>query len=66
MFVFVTLTNIQANVFMSFDKVVSHSNEGNGTTEAVRSVVRVCLRNAAVLNYEKISDFAQHEGAYSF
>uniref|UniRef100_A0A5K3EG22 PH domain-containing protein n=1 Tax=Mesocestoides corti TaxID=53468 RepID=A0A5K3EG22_MESCO len=43
------------------DRVITQSNEGNASTEAVRTMVRVCLRNAAVLNYEKISDFAQQE-----
>ncbi|VUZ51061.1 unnamed protein product [Hymenolepis diminuta] len=43
------------------DRVITYSNEGSASAEAVRSMVRVCLRNAAVLNYEKISDLAQQE-----
>ena len=49
-------------VFIECLQVITQSNDGGGSTEAVRSMVRVCLRNAAVLNYEKISDFAQQEG----
>ncbi|VDM31371.1 unnamed protein product [Hydatigera taeniaeformis] len=49
-------------LLLLLDRVIAHSNEGITTTEAVRSMVRVCLRNAAVLNYEKISEFAQQEG----
>nr|CDS27885.1 calcium dependent secretion activator 1 [Hymenolepis microstoma] len=43
------------------DRVIAHSNEGSASVEAVRSMVRVCLRNAAVLNYEKTFDLAQQE-----
>ncbi|KAH9287076.1 Calcium-dependent secretion activator 1 [Echinococcus granulosus] len=48
-------------LLLLLDRVITHSNEGITTTEAVRSMVRVCLRNAAILNYEKISEFAQNE-----
>uniref|UniRef100_A0A158QIN9 PH domain-containing protein n=1 Tax=Rodentolepis nana TaxID=102285 RepID=A0A158QIN9_RODNA len=43
------------------DRVMAHSNEGSASVEAVRSMVRVCLRNAAVLNYEKVFDLSQQE-----
>ncbi len=43
-------------------KVITQSSEGSASTEAVRAMVQVCLRNAAVINYERISDFAQHDG----
>ncbi|KAL5112056.1 Calcium-dependent secretion activator [Taenia crassiceps] len=52
-------------LLLLLDRVITHSNEGIAATEAVRSMVRVCLRNAAVLNYEKISEFAQQEAKKS-
>ncbi|KAL5962363.1 Calcium-dependent secretion activator [Taenia solium] len=48
-------------LLLLLDRVIAYSTEGIAATEAVRSMVRVCLRNAAVLNYEKISEFAQQE-----
>lgn len=36
------------------------------SAELVRNVIRNCLRNAAVLNYERISEYVMIEGNLRF
>ncbi|BHF60901.1 secretion activator [Sparganum proliferum] len=49
------------NLLILMERVIDQSSDETTGSEAVHSVVRICLRNAAVLNYEQISDFARRE-----